>query len=166
MKTNYITVIIIAFIVISMLLSLIGVISFSFIEILTYSVMIIGIYFVYSEVSEGNIFLVFLGSVIFLAGIYYLVVDYFNLQMMNGIIAPIILILAGSGLFIVYITSRLKKYILIISVILVTVGVTLIIAKSHFKFDSFIQSVLPVFNFLWPVILIAVLIIFLVRKKQ
>jgi hypothetical protein len=149
-----------------MLLFLIGVISVSFIEILTYSVMIIGIYFVYSEVSDGNIFLVFLGSVIFLAGIYYLVVDYFNLRMMNGMIAPIILIFAGSGLIIIYITSRLKKYILIISVILLTVGVTLIIAKSHFKFDSFIQSVLPVLNFLWPIIIITGLIIFMVRKKQ
>jgi hypothetical protein len=166
MKTNYITIIIIAFIVISMLLSLIGVISASFSQILTYSVMIIGIYFVYSEISDGNIFLVFLGSVIFLAGIYYLVVNYFDLQIMNGIIAPIILIFAGSGLLIVYITSRLKKFILLISVILLSVGITLIIAKSHFKFGSFIQSVIPVFNFLWPVILIAALIIFMVRKKQ
>jgi hypothetical protein len=81
-------------------------------------------------------------------------------------IAPIILILAGSGLFVVYLTSRLKKYILIISVILLTVGVTLIIAQSHIKFGSFIQSVLPVLNFLWPVIIIAALIIILASKKQ
>jgi len=166
MKINYITIIIVSFIIISILLSLIGIISVSFTEILTYSVMITGIYFVFSEVSDGNVFLVFLGSVIFLAGIYYLVVDYFNLQLMNVMIAPIILIFAGSGLFIVYITSRLKKFILLVSVILLTVGSTLIIAQSHFKFGSFIQSVLPVLNFLWPVIIIAALIILLVRNRQ
>lgn len=166
MKINYIAVVITAFIIISMLLSLIGVISASFSEILTYSVMIIGIYFVYSEVSDGNVFLVFLGSVLFLAGIYYLVVDYFNLQTMNGMIAPVALIFTGAGLFIIYITSRLKKFVLLISIILLTVGTTLIIAQSHFRFGSFIQAVLPVLNFLWPVIIIAALIIILIRKKQ
>ena len=166
MKINYIAAIIIAFIIISMLLSLVGIISFSFSEILAYSIMIIGIYFVYSEVAKGNILLIFIGSVIFLAGIYYLVVDYFNLHVMKGMIAPIILIFAGSGLFIVYITSRLKKFVLLISVILLTVGSTLIIAQSHFKLGSFIQSVLPVLNFLWPVIIIAVLIILLVKNNS
>lgn len=165
MRLNYLAIVITAFIVLALFLSLVGIISFSFSTILAYSLIIIGIYFVYSEIIRQNIFLIFAGSVIFLAGTYFLVVDYFNLQMRGGMLVPVMLMFTGSGLFIVYITSRINKIFLFLSIILLTAGITLTILQSHFRFGSFLLAVFPVFNFLWPVIIIAALIIFLVRSK-
>ena len=165
MKLKYIAVIIAAFVILSLLLSVVGIISTTISEILSYSLIITGIYFVYSESVKENIILIFIGSEVFLAGTYFLIVDYFNLQMSEEMIVPMILISTGSGLFIVYITVKVKKIFLIVSILLLSVGITFLLVQSHFKPGSFLQSVLPVLNFLWPVFIIAALIILLVRSK-
>ncbi|MFI5236619.1 MAG: hypothetical protein ACHQLA_01620 [Ignavibacteriales bacterium] len=164
-KLNQIAGILAGFIALSLLLSLVGIISFNFSEILSYSLIVLGIYFVYSEAGGGNIILVFVGAVTFLAGTYFRVVDYFNLKTNAGLILPIILMFSGAGLFIVYLAANVKKIFLILSILLFAMGLTLMLAQSHFKIYSFLQSVLAVLNFLWPVIIIVVLIVLLVRNK-
>jgi hypothetical protein len=47
---------------------------------------------------------------------------------------------------------------LIISIILLSAGLTLLIMNSHLSIGSFIQSLLPVLNFLWPAIIILIVI--------
>jgi hypothetical protein len=165
MKFNDLAIIIVVFIIVSFLLSLFNIISITLSDILSYSLLIIGVALVYGESIRRNRLLVFLGSVIFLLGVYFLVSENFNLNI-NGVTSiPIILIFAGSGLLILHISTSTKIIFLIISVLLLSAGMTLFIVNSRWNISSFFQSFLPVLNFLWPVIIIVILIALLLKIK-
>jgi len=165
MKLNDLAVLIVLFIIVSFLLSVFKIISITLTDILSYSLLIIGIALVYGETIRQNRLSVFLGSIIFLLGVYFLVSENFNLNISDGMIIPIILIFAGSGLLVLYISTSTKIIFLIISIILLSAGLTLFIVNTHLGFSSFFQSVLQILNFLWPVIIIFILIAFFLKTK-
>ena len=165
MRLNDLAIIIVVFIIVSFLLSLFNILSITFTDILSYSLLIIGIALVYGESIRRNRLSVFLGSVIFLLGVYFLISENFNLNVSGVTSIPIILIFAGSGLLILHISTSTKNIFLIISILLLSAGMTLFIVNSHWNISSFIQSFLPVLNFLWPVIIILILISLLLKIK-
>jgi hypothetical protein len=165
MKLNDLAVLIVSFIIVSFLLSVFKIISITLTDVLSYSLLIIGIALVYGETIRQNRLSVFLGSIIFLLGVYFLVSENFNLTISEGMSIPIILIFAGSGLLVLHISTSTKIIFLIISIILLSAGLTLFIANTHLGFSSFFQSVLPILNFLWPVLIIFILIAFFLKTK-
>jgi len=165
MKLNNLAVVIILFIIIFFLLSIFKIVLITLTDILSYSLLIIGIALVYGETIRQNRLSVFLGSIIFLLGVYFLVSANFNLNISEGLSIPIILIFAGSGLLVLYISTPIKNIFLIISIIFLAAGLTLFIVNSHWKFGSFLQAVLPVLNFLWPAFIILILIALLLKNK-
>lgn len=165
MKLNGLALLIVLFIIVSFLLSVFNLISITLTDILSYSLLIIGIALVYGETIRQNKISVFLGSIIFLLGVYFLVSENFNLNISEGMSIPIILIFAGSGLLVLYISSSTKIIFLIISIIFLSAGLTLFIVKTHLSLSSFFQSVLPILNFLWPVLIIFILIAFFLKTK-
>jgi len=158
MKLNDLALIIVLFIIVSFLLSILNVIDITLTNILSYALLIIGIALVYGESIRQNRLSVFLGSIIFLLGVYFLISENFELSNRNGMSVPIILIFAGTGLLVLHISTKAKKIFLIISIILLSAGLTLLIMNSHLSIGSFIQSLLPVLNFLWPAIIILIVI--------
>jgi hypothetical protein len=165
MKLNDLALLIVLFIIVSFLLSVFNVIAITLTDILSYSLLIIGVALVYGETIRQNRFSVFLGSIIFLLGVYFLVSENFNLNISEGMSIPIILIFAGSGLLVLYISTSTKIIFLIISIIFLATGLTLFVLKTHLSFNSFFQSVLPILNFLWPVLIIFILISFFLKTK-
>ena len=165
MKLNDLALLIVLFIIVSFLLSVFNVIAITLTDILSYSLLIIGVALVYGETIRQNRFSVFLGSIIFLLGVYFLVSENFNLNISEGMSIPIILIFAGSSLLVLYISTSTKIIFLIISIILLAAGLTLFVLKTHLSFNSFFQSVLPILNFLWPVLIIFILISFFLKTK-
>jgi len=165
MRLNDLAIIVVVFIIVSFLLSLFNILSITFTDILSYSLLIIGIALVYGESIRRNRLSVFLGSVIFLLGVYFLISENFSLNISGVTSIPIILIFAGSGLLILHISTSTKNIFLIISIVLLSAGLTLFIVNSHWNISSFIQSFLPVLNFLWPVIIILILISLLLKIK-
>jgi len=165
MKLNHLAILVILFIIISFLLSIFKIISISFTDILSYSLIIIGIALVYGESIRQNRLSVFLGSIIFLVGVYFLVSENFELTNSVGMSIPIILILAGSGLLVLHISTSTNNIFLIISIILLTAGLTLLLMNSHWSMGSFIQSFLPVLNFLWPALIILMLIVLFLKTR-
>lgn len=165
MKLNDIAVVIIMFIIVSLLLSFLNILSISFQDILSYSLLTIGISLVYSEAMRQNRLLIFLGSLVFLTGIFFLVTENFDVQISEGMILPILLIFSGSGLLMVHISTPTKKIYLIVSVILLSAGLALLIFKSNWNVNSFNQSLLSVLNFLWPVAILIVILVLLLRIK-
>jgi hypothetical protein len=165
MRLNDLAIIVVVFIIVSFLLSLFNILSITFTDILSYSLLIIGIALVYGESIRRNRLSVFLGSVIFLLGVYFLISENFSLNISEVTSIPIILIFAGSGLLILHISTSTKNIFLIISIVLLSAGLTLFIVNSHWNISSFIQSFLPVLNFLWPVIIILILISLLLKIK-
>ena len=165
MKLNDIAIAIAIFIIVSLILSLLNILSISFTNVLSYSLIIIGIALVYLEVIKQNRLLIFIGSVVFLTGIFFLITENFEVTATSGMRLPFILIFSGSGLLMVHISKPTKKIILLASVILLSAGLTLLLVDSHWKFESFIQSVLSVINFLWPVAIIIAILVFLMQTK-
>lgn len=158
MKLNDLAIIIVLFIIVSFLLSILNVIDITLTNILSYALLIIGIALVYGESIRQNRLSVFLGSIIFLLGVYFLISENFELNNRDGMSVPIILIFAGTGLLVLHISTKTKKIFLIISIILLSAGLTLLMLNSHLSIGSFIQSLLPVLNFLWPAIIILIVI--------
>jgi hypothetical protein len=158
MKLNDLAIIIILFIIVAFLLSILNVIDITLTNILSYALLIIGLALVYGESIRQNRLSVFLGSIIFLLGVYFLISENFELNNRDGMSVPIILIFAGTGLLVLHISTKTKKIFLIISIILLSAGLTLLIMNSHLSIGSFIQSLLPVLNFLWPAIIILIVI--------
>ena len=165
MKLNHLAILVVLFIIVSFLLSIFKIISITFTDILSYSLLIIGIALVYGESIRQNRLTVFLGSIIFLVGVYFLVSENFELTNSVGMSIPIILILAGSGLLVLRISTSTNRIFLIISIILLTAGLTLLLMNSHWSIGSFIQSFLPVLNFLWPALIILMLIVLFLKTR-
>jgi hypothetical protein len=165
MKLNDLTLIIILFIIVSFILSLFGIISFAFTDILAYSLLVIGAALVYTETIRQNKLSIFLGTIIFLFGVYFLVTEKFNLNPGEEYYVPIILILSGSGFLLLYTLTSVQKIYLIGSLLLITSGMTLLVISSNLAVKSFFFSILPVLEFLWPVIIILLILFFLLRVK-
>jgi hypothetical protein len=165
MKLNDLALIIVLFIIAIFLLSTFNIISVAITDILAYSLLVIGVALVYTETIRQNRPSVFIGSIIFLFGVYFLITENFNLNITDAVYVPIILIFAGAGLLMLYISTSTHKIFLFISIILLTAGITLIIANSHWGLKSFFLSILPTLNFFLPVIIIFLLLIFIMRVK-
>jgi hypothetical protein len=165
MKLNDLAIIVVLFIIASFFLSIFKIISITLTDILSYALLIIGIALVYGESIRQNRLTVFLGSIIFLLGVYFLITENFNLNISEGMSISLILIFAGSGLLVLHISTSTKIIFLIISIILLSAGLTLFIINSHWSFGSFLQSVLPILNILWPVLIILIVLVLLLRNK-
>lgn len=165
MKLNDLALIIVLFIILTFLLSVFHIISITLTDILAYSLLVIGVALVYTETIRQNRPSVFLGSIIFLFGVYFLITENFNLNISDAVYVPIILIFGGSGLLMLYISTSTHKIFLLISIIFLTAGITLILSNSHLGVRSFFHSILPVLNFLWPVMIVFLILIFLMKVK-
>ena len=165
MKLNDLALITLLFIIISFVLSAFDIIQIDFKDILAYSLLVIGIALVYSETIRQNRLSVFIGSIIFLFGIYFLITENFNLSISDDYYIPLILIFSGSGLLILHIATGAQKIFLYLSLIFLSAGVAIIIANSHWSLKVFYLSFLPVLNYLWPIAIIFVFIIYLMRVK-
>lgn len=156
---------IILYFIISFLLSLFGILSLTFIDILSYSLLFSGIALVYSESIQQNGLSVFLGSIIFLLGVYFLVSENFSLNIGEGMSIPIILIFAGSGILIFHIVTSTRLIFLIVSIICLTSGMTLFIMNSSLSFKTFVRALIPVLDYLWPISILIVVLVLLLRRK-
>jgi hypothetical protein len=165
MKLSDLALLIVLFIIATFLLSIFNFISITLIDILSYSLLIIGIALVYSETVRQNRLSVFIGSIIFLSGVYFLITENFNLNISEGMSIPLIMIFAGLGLLVLHISTSTKIIFLIISIVFTSAGLILLIVYSHWSFGSFLLSVLPILNYLWPVLIILFVLVILVKNK-
>jgi len=165
MKLNDLALITILFIIISFVLSAFDVIPIEITDILAYSLLVIGIALVYSETIRQNRLSVFVGSIIFLFGVYFLISENFNLNISDDFYIPLILIFGGSGLLMLHIATGAQKIFLYLSLIFLSAGIAIIIANSHWSLKVFYLSFLPVLNYLWPIAIIFLVLIYLMRVK-
>ena len=165
MKLNDLAIIIVLFIIVSFFLSIFKIIPITLTDILSYSLLVIGIALVYGESLRQNRLTVFLGSIIFLLGVYFLISENFNLNISESMSISLILILAGSGLLVLHISTSTKIIFLIIAIVFISSGLILLISYSHWSFGSFLLSVLPILNYLWPVLIILFVLVILLKNK-
>jgi hypothetical protein len=153
------------FIIVSLLLSIFGIFPVTLMNILSYSLLTIGISLVFSEAANQKKILIFFGSVIFLSGVLLLISENFYVNISAGKQLPVFLIFCGSGLLVIQIVTSSIRILLLISVVLLSAGLALLLFDSSWSFKSFINAVLPVVNFLWPVVLIILVLVFMLKLK-
>lgn len=156
---------IILFVIVSTFLTILNVISLSFTNILAYSLLATGMALVYSEIIRQNKILIFLGSIIFLLGVFFLISENFDVHLKEGMSLPIIMIFTGAGMQLLYISTPNKKSFLAISVILLAAGLTFFILNSNLNLGSFFHSLIAILKFFWPVLFILIFLILLLRVK-
>lgn len=165
MKLNGLALIIVLFIIISFILLTFHFISIAFTTILAYSLLVIGVALVYTETIRQNGLSVFLGSIIFLFGMYFLITENFNLSLNNSYYIPLSLIFGGTGLLLLFISNTNKKMFLYFSIVLLIAGGILLIIKSHWGVKTFFLSIVPVLNYLWPVLIVFIILVFIMKVK-
>jgi len=165
MKLNGLALIIVIFIIISFILLAFDIIPVSMTDVLAYSLLVIGVALVYTESIRQNRLSVFIGSIIFLFGVYFLITENFNLKTNENFYVPIVLIFSGSGLLILYISTATQKVFFYLSLIFLSAGITLMITNSHWKVSTFFNSILPVIEFVWPVMIIFLLLVVLMKVR-
>ena len=164
-KLNDLAIIAVVFIIISFVLSAFKIFPFAIADVLAYSLLVIGVAIVYTETIRQNRPSVFLGSIIFLFGVYFLISENFNLNIGEVAYVPLILVFGGTGLLVLYISTATQKIFLYISIILLSAGVTLVITNSHWGLKTFFLSIVPVFDFLWPIAIVFILLMFFMKIK-
>lgn len=156
MKHSQITILtlIFLFIIVSVILNISGLTEIGPNEFIGYIMIFYGIATVYTSFGEENKFLIFIGSVIFLAGIVFSLPSHFDFIKPLDIFVPSSIIIAGISLFIVYYDNTKNKTVLVASLILTVAGLIFILAARQIQFVVFGESILKIIEVYWPVLLI------------
>lgn len=163
-KTQIIAVLIIGFFAVSFILSTLGLVDVSFNDALNYSIIMLGIGMVYTGFTDDNKLLIFLGSTVFLIGIVFLVQSDFEVHGLEKVTASLVLLVAGSSLFTVFISDTDKKWLLIISLLLWIAGMVFLLIDSSVAAGGFFESIVKVGLKFWYIFFITFFIIFLIDK--
>jgi len=165
-KTITISILIIAFLLSMFLLSGIGVLDFSAIDILCLLLIVAGIGLVYIGLADKVDVFVFLGTVLFLIGTLLLTILNFEVKIEITAYVIIVLLISAAGFLMIYINGPSRKLNILISLLLFISASILILVQAKFDLSRFVQAILPMLNIYWPVIIIFFLLVILLRKEK
>jgi hypothetical protein len=160
-----ISVLLIAFSLVAFLLSGIGILNFSSVEILCFALIIAGMGLVYIGFGDKADLFVFSGTVLFLVGIVLLIILSFEVIIENTAYVLIILLISAVGFFMIYINRPSRKINVLISLLLFISSAVLILTRTKFEPTGFVHAIIPLLNIYWPVIVIFLLLVILLKKK-
>ena len=163
-KTQLISALLLGFVILSVLLSGIGIIDVSMNQIFNYSIITLGIMMVYPGFTDNNKILIFFGSAVFLIGVVFLVQTDYEVYDLDKITTSLVLIISGSSLFIVFVSDTNNKLLLIFSAILWIAGMVLLLINSSIEAGRFFQAIINVGLNFWYIFLLALIIIVLFNR--
>ena len=165
-KNQLIGILTVLFIIISVLLNIFDIAYVSSSDIFGYSFIILGSSLVYTAFIQNKKTIAFIGSVTFLSGVLLIILDNFEIYIHQDFVLPIILLVAGCGLLMAYLTDFAKRFILLLSVIFLTAGFTLLIFQKSFDFGIYYRSVLSIISVYWIIILIMIFVIIIINRTE
>jgi hypothetical protein len=165
-KTITLSILLTAFLLVMFLLSGIGVLQFSAIEILCLLLIVAGIGLAYIGLGDKADVVVFLGTVLFLIGTLLLTILNFEVKIENNAYLPIVLLISAVGFLMIYINGPSRTLNVFISLLLFISASTLILIQTKFELGGFVQAILPVLSIYWPAIIIFILLVILLRKEK
>lgn len=135
-------------------------------QILGYAFIFYGISSVYMSFGQKEKFLLALGSVFFCLGIFLFLINNFRFPSISNLIIPTVLMTFSVTLFLLYLDNTKNKFMLFSSAALF--AVTLIIAKiwGVISFSSFFISAWSTILGYWPIVLIFLFVLFLLRDSD
>ena len=158
-KANSINFYLTIFLVLSIVLKFIGLISFSWTELFAYISMFWGISMFYYSYLKQYQFGIFTGAVLFQIGILLLVFSLFELYNPAQVFIPTILIITGVSLLIANVVGKRNNLSIFLSSLFVFVGLIFVLFRGNIKINLFLESAFQIFKEFWIIMIVLALII-------
>lgn len=153
------------FIPIAILLKIFGIINFKSGEIISYFLLIAGMSLFYHSFLKENRTGIFLGSTLFLIGIFLFTANYFELINTGKILIPSLLIITAVGLLLGYFLISKDKFALTVSLSCLIIGTTILIYRSDTTFNSYLYAIMGFLELYWVIILVSVGIVLIISYE-
>ena len=166
MSNRSIAALVLGFLFICIALNFLNVTNYDLGDILGYTITILGLSLVYTAFKSDGKLLAFVGSGIFLTGVAIIIFNVFELTSSSEYITPMLLIISGLSVIMVWLLDFSKKTFLFIGLIIFLAGLTLIFISAPSKILLVFQNSIWVFTTLWPLIIILVAIVFISFREN
>ena len=164
MRNNLIIVYLVIFISVLILLRSLGVIFINNDELIGYGLITYGLSLFYSAYIENRKLFVFIGSAVFLIGIYFFITGNYEFENTDKILVPAVIFILSVSSFMIYLSDKGFKVAMYAAIILFTLGIGSLALMSTHGIENFITYTFSIFNIYWPVLIILLAVIVLVNK--
>ena len=154
------------FLVLSILLKLWGIIDFANNEIWGYGLIFYGISLVYISFGNNRRGRLFIGSILFLSGLFLFIVSKFEFFDVSRLIIPALLLIFSISFFMLFLDNLQEKSVLYISAIFFIAVTIVTLYNGEISFPAFIDSILQITLNYWPVVIIAIGIILIIHRED
>ena len=148
------------------MLKLWGIIDFNNNEIWGYGLIFYGISLVYISFGNDQRGRLFIGSIIFLIGLFLFIISKFEFFSVSTLLIPSLLLIFSIGFFMLFLDNLHEKSPLLISLIFFIAGTIYTLFKGEISLFSFINSIKQIIFNYWPVVLIAIAIILIIHREK
>lgn len=166
LKKNFILTYLLLFSALLFIAKLIGLFSFSYVEIVGYVLMFYGIATVYVSMGKSKRTMLFIGSVAFLMGVILFTTSNYDFIKLPNIVLPSIFFILATAFLVLFIDETANKLLLIISVIFFVTGIFFFTKLADFNVGDFLKSALRITISYWPIVVIVTAIILLLKKNS
>lgn len=154
------------FIALSILLKLLGIIDFDNREIWGYGLIFYGISLVYISFGSDQKGRLFIGSIIFLAGLFFYIISKFEFFQISTLIIPALLLIFSISFFMLFIDNLHEKSLLLISALFFVAGTIITLFNGEINLAAFLNSIVKITLNYWVVVLIAIGIILIIQREK
>jgi hypothetical protein len=164
MRNNLIIVYLVIFISVLILLRSIGVIFINNDELIGYGLITYGLSLFYSAYIESRKLFIFIGSTVFLIGVFFFIMGNFEFENTDKIFTPAAIFILSVSSLMLYLSDTGFKVGMYAAIILFTAGVGSLALMSTHGIENFITYTVSIFNIFWPMLIILLAVIALVNK--
>ena len=164
MRNNLIIVYLVIFISVLILLRFIGVIIINNDELIGYALITYGLSLFYSAYIESRKLFIFIGSTVFLIGVFFFIMGNFEFENTDNIFVPAVIFILSVSSLMLFLSDTSFKMGMYAAIILFTAGIGTLALTSTHGIENFINYTVNIFKIYWPVLIILLAVITLVNK--
>ncbi len=164
MRNNLIIVYLVIFISVLILLRFIGAININNDELIGYGLITYGLSLFYSAYIESRKLFIFIGSTVFLIGVFFFITGNFEFENTDKIYVPAVIFILSISSLMIFLSDTGFKLGMYAAIILFTAGIGALALMSSHGVDNFINYTVNIFKIYWPVLIILLAVITLVNK--
>ena len=154
------------FLALATALKLVGVIDVQSIELIGYAMLFYGINLVYTTFGKRERGVLFAGTSLFLIGLLIFFTNHFEFLNEREIIFPSILFIAGIGFLMLFFDDTSRKNFFFISAILIFAATAVTAILGNITLPLFFNSIIKITSKYWPVALIAIGLIIIINRES
>jgi hypothetical protein len=164
MRNNLIIVYLVIFISVLILLRFFGVVNINNDELIGYGLITYGLSLFYSAFIESRKLVIFIGSTVFLIGVFFFITGNFEFENTDILFVPAAIFILSVGSFMLFLSDTSFKLGMYAAIILFTAGIGSLALMSSHGMDNFIIYAFDIFTKYWAVLIILLAVIALVNK--